>query len=76
VLFTKGIAAGVRSLDASIIGFIEPMLNPVWVFIVLGERPSNWAMAGGAIIIGAVIFHTIKEQKNKRSDKNIEITKD
>ena len=69
VLFTKGIAAGVRSLDASIIGFIEPMLNPVWVFLVLGEKPSNWAILGGAIIIGAVIFHTIKQQKAKRSEK-------
>jgi drug/metabolite transporter (DMT)-like permease len=69
VLFTKGIAAGVRSLDASIIGFIEPLLNPVWVFLVLGEKPSNWAILGGAIIIGAVIFHTIKEQKTKRREK-------
>lgn len=69
VLFTKGIAEGVRSLDASIIGFIEPMLNPVWVFLVLGEKPSNWAILGGAIIIGAVIFHTIKQQKTKRNER-------
>jgi drug/metabolite transporter (DMT)-like permease len=59
VLFTKGIAMGVRSLDASIIGFIEPMLNPVWVFLILGEQPSAWALLGGAIIIAAVISHTI-----------------
>ena len=69
ILFTKGIAAGVRSLDASIIGFIEPMLNPVWVFLVLGEKPSNWAILGGAIIIGAVIFHTIRQQRTKRNER-------
>jgi drug/metabolite transporter, DME family len=69
VLFTKGIAEGVRSLDASIIGFIEPMLNPIWVFLVLGEKPSSWAILGGAIIIGAVIFHTIKQQKTKRNER-------
>ncbi len=45
-LFTLGMARGVRSLDAGVVGYIEPMLNPVWVFIFLGERPSNWAISG------------------------------
>jgi drug/metabolite transporter (DMT)-like permease len=70
VLFTKGIAAGVRSLDASIIGFIEPLLNPIWVFLILGERPSRWAILGGAIIIAAVIFHTIKSNREKSVSNN------
>ena len=58
-LFTLGIARGVRSLDAGIIGYIEPVLNPVWVFIFLGERPAPWALAGGAVIITAVVTHTL-----------------
>ena len=58
-LFTLGMARGVRSLDAGIVGYIEPVLNPVWVFLLLGERPSEWAILGGAIIIGAVLMHTI-----------------
>ncbi|HEX8746969.1 MAG TPA: DMT family transporter, partial [Pyrinomonadaceae bacterium] len=56
--FTLGMARGVRSLEAGIVGYIEPVLNPVWVFIFLGERPSGWAIMGGAIIITAVITHT------------------
>jgi len=63
VLFTHGIAGGVRSLDASIIGFIEPLLNPIWVFLFVGERPSIWAILGGIIIIAAIIFHTIIQNK-------------
>jgi drug/metabolite transporter, DME family len=59
ILFTKGIAEGVRSLDASIIGFVEPLLNPVWVFLFVGERPSKWAIIGGAVIIATVVAHTI-----------------
>src|SRR5215211_8197010 len=43
-LFTEGMARGVRSLDAGIICYIEPVLNPVWVFLVLRERPSAWAL--------------------------------
>jgi DME family drug/metabolite transporter len=58
-LFTLGIARGVRSLDAGVVGYIEPMLNPVWVFLFLGERPSRWAVTGGCIIIAAVLAHTI-----------------
>jgi drug/metabolite transporter (DMT)-like permease len=63
VLFTKGIAEGVRSLDASIVGFVEPLLNPIWVFLILGERPSQWAILGGAIIIVAIVFHTVKSNR-------------
>jgi DME family drug/metabolite transporter len=58
-LFTLGMARGVRSLDAGIVGYIEPVLNPLWVFIFLGERPSGWALIGGSIIIAAVASHTI-----------------
>ena len=65
MLFTHGVAAGVRSMDASIIGFIEPLFNPVWVFVFMKERPSNWALLGGAIIIAAVAFHTVRHARAK-----------
>jgi drug/metabolite transporter (DMT)-like permease len=65
VLFTNGISKGVRSLDASIIGFIEPLLNPIWVFLIVGEQPSGWAILGGVVILGAVVFHTLRGQKNQ-----------
>jgi drug/metabolite transporter (DMT)-like permease len=68
VLFTNGISKGVRSLDASVIGFIEPLLNPIWVFLIVGERPSGWAIIGGLIILGAVIFHTLRGQQNQIPD--------
>jgi drug/metabolite transporter (DMT)-like permease len=65
-LFTLGMARGVRSLDASIVGYIEPVLNPIWVFIFLGERPSGWALIGGSIIIAAVVAHTIMGARRAR----------
>jgi drug/metabolite transporter, DME family len=61
VLFIKGVVGGTRPLDASIIGFIEPLLNPVWVFIFVGEQPSRWAILGGLIIIAAIAFHTLRQ---------------
>lgn len=65
LLFTLAMARGVRSLDAVIIGYIEPVLNPVWVFLFIGERPSGWAIVGGLIIIVSVLAHTIIEASAK-----------
>jgi len=65
-LFTLGMSRGIRSLDAGIVGYIEPVLNPIWVFLVLGERPSKWALIGGAIIISAVVVHTTLKAKEGR----------
>ncbi len=65
ILFIKGVTAGTRPLDASIIGFIEPLLNPVWVFLFVGEEPSKWAILGGAIIIATVVLHTLRQYRNK-----------
>jgi drug/metabolite transporter (DMT)-like permease len=64
-LLTLGIARGVRGLDAGVIGYVEPVLNPIWVFLVLGERPSRWALAGGAIIIAAVLTHTLWKARRR-----------
>lgn len=68
VIFTIGMASGVRSMDASVIGFFEPLLNPVWVFLVLGERPSRWAIIGGAIIITTVAIHTFLQFKKGKQE--------
>ena len=68
MLFTSGMARGVRSLDAGIVCYVEPVLNPVWVFLVLGERPSAWALLGGAIIIVAVISHMLLDAREKKID--------
>lgn len=65
ILFTGAMARGLRSLDASIVGYIEPVLNPVWVFLFIGERPSGWAIMGGAIIIASVLAHMMVSAKAK-----------
>ena len=70
-LFTLGMARGVRSLDAGIICYVEPVLNPVWVFLVLGETPSSWALLGGTIIIVAVICHMILDARGKRKANSL-----
>lgn len=56
--FTFGIGH-VRAIDATLISMIEPVLNPIWVFIGVGEQPTYWAIVGGAIILGVVAIRAI-----------------
>ena len=44
----------VTALEAVLIPVIEPILNPVWVLLATGERPSRLALIGGAIVLTAV----------------------
>ena len=46
----------VRAIEGILIPMIEPVLNPLWVFLLLGEAPGPLALLGGVIILGAVIF--------------------
>ena len=50
ILITGGIPH-VPALEATLLLFLEPALNPIWAWLVLRERPGPWALAGGAIIL-------------------------
>jgi drug/metabolite transporter (DMT)-like permease len=58
VLFAYGIRH-VRALEASLISTIEPILNPVWVLLALGEKPGKWALAGGALVLAAATIRGV-----------------
>ena len=58
VLFVYGMKR-VRAIQALLITTAEPLLNPVWVFLIIGERPSLTALMGGAIIIATVVTSSI-----------------
>jgi drug/metabolite transporter (DMT)-like permease len=56
-IFTYGLKK-VFAIEASIIGMIEPVLNPVWVFFGYGEVPSVMAIIGGIVIITTISIRT------------------
>jgi len=51
-------AREVTALDASLLILIEPVLNPVWTWLVHGEVPGRAALAGGAIVLAATASKT------------------
>lgn len=57
--FTYGISH-VRAIDATLIAMAEPVLNPIWVYLGVGERPTRYAIAGGVIILALSIIRTVR----------------
>ena len=58
ILYSKAVKY-VSALDAVLIPILEPILNPLWVFLLLGESIGMWPMIGGAIIIVAITTRSI-----------------
>ena len=46
----------VTALEVTLLLLLEPVLNPVWSWVVHGERPSAWSLGGGAIILLATLL--------------------
>jgi len=55
VFFTIGIKH-IPALEANLIGTLEPVLNPLWVFLFLGEKTGTYALFGGLVVLGGVIL--------------------
>ena len=49
----------VVAVEASIISMVEPVFNPVWVFLGYGETPTIYSIIGGLIILGAIVVRTL-----------------
>jgi drug/metabolite transporter, DME family len=57
--FVKGLQH-VTATQASLTGVLEPVANPIWVLLFLGEKPSVYAIFGAAIVLLAIGWHTLK----------------
>lgn len=54
----------VTALESVLIPVIEPILNPVWVMLVIGEKASPIAIVGGIIVVGAVTWRAVHSIRN------------
>lgn len=62
ILFTWSIKH-IPALEANLIGTLEPILNPVWVFVFLGERMGAFALLGGLVVLAGVIVSAVGSTK-------------
>ena len=56
----------VTALEASIVTMVEPLLNPIWVFLLLGEQPGIWAVWGGGVILTAMAVRYVLPELRRR----------
>ena len=57
-LFVRGLKH-VTATEAALVGMLEPISNPVWVFLFLGERPSAFSILGAVIVLSAIAWRTL-----------------
>ncbi|MBQ2960745.1 MAG: EamA family transporter [Oscillospiraceae bacterium] len=60
-------------LACSLLSTIEPLLNPVWVFIFDGERPGMYALIGGVVVIVSITVWCIFGQEKAPQEKLLEV---
>lgn len=65
ILTTIGIAR-VPSAHASLVMALDVPMSPTWVWLVVGERPASMALAGGAIVLAAIVGHILVEARLRR----------
>jgi len=66
ILTTIGIARVPSAHAALLMSFDVPM-SPTWVWLVVGERPGGWVIAGGVIVLAAVVGHILVESRRRRA---------
>jgi drug/metabolite transporter (DMT)-like permease len=64
VLFSIGIKT-TPAIAASLIATVEPLLNPLWVMLFIGEKPGVWALVGGVIVLVTIVVYNIKTARRE-----------
>jgi drug/metabolite transporter (DMT)-like permease len=54
----------VSAIEAIMVPVIEPILNPLWVWLFLRETPGPWAIPGGILVIAASVLCSVGRMKN------------
>lgn len=57
----------VTALEASLLLLLEPVLNPIWAWLVHGERPGSWSLAGGGLILAATLAKSAWDARGPRT---------
>ncbi len=62
VLFARGLRH-VQAPEAALLTLVEPVLNPIWVFLRHGERPADATLVGGLFLLAGVAAHYLPSRK-------------
>jgi drug/metabolite transporter (DMT)-like permease len=74
VLFTIG-SRSVPAAQLSLIALVEPVLSPLWAWLVSSELPPIWTFIGGAVIVGAIVIQALfatRDRLNARQSARLQ----
>ncbi len=58
LLFIRGLRT-VPAATATLLALVEPVANPLWVYLGTGEKPGAGSLAGGALVLGALAGRSV-----------------
>jgi drug/metabolite transporter (DMT)-like permease len=62
VMYMRGVAL-IPPAEAGLIGLLDTIIAPLWVFFIFNEQPAEGALIGGSIVLAAVVFQILGEGK-------------
>jgi DME family drug/metabolite transporter len=65
-VFVTTALGAIPAFEASLILLVEPVLNPVWVWLIQGERPGLWVLLGGAMILSTTVVKGLLDSRATR----------
>ena len=68
IFFTQGIKH-IPALEANLIGTLEPVLNPIWVFLFYGESMGAFALIGGLVVLGGVTLSAVGSARTAKESE-------
>lgn len=71
-LFLSRAVPHVSALEVGLFLLIEPVLNPIWAWLVHDETPGPAALVGGTLILGATVMRTLVDRRNQNPRSNAE----
>jgi drug/metabolite transporter (DMT)-like permease len=67
LFLVRGVAR-VSALESSLLLLLEPVLSPLWAWLLHGERPTAWALVGGGVILAATALFAATADRTPAAD--------
>ena len=66
VLFTAGTRL-IPAAEGGMISNLEPVLAPIWVWLMFSETPSDYTVIGGLLVLGTLVIYTLMDWRQERA---------
>ncbi len=70
VLYATAIRS-ISAIETILISCLEPILNPILVFLIIGETPGPMALMGGALVLAAVLGRGLVAARPRKREASI-----